>query len=223
MQTLSPTQEYYLCAVNNKGNPKSLKSDEVTACLLVGGIAELVEQGLIARDEKKRFVVVGAWDGSPLYLKPLYETLASFKKPKSIKGLAESYLLGLNHKLPDELMATIGASLAAANCADELTEQGLLKNKAKYAPKPEAVMRVIEKVCAEFLEESAATDETLCLAAFLDKSGLIRDYFSKVEKETLKKRLKEVRESEASASVKQVLDEITTVYGVIAITVNAGA
>jgi DNA polymerase III delta prime subunit len=67
------------------------------------------------------------------------------------------------------------------------------------------------------------TDETLCLAAFLDKSGLIHDYFSKVEKETLKKRLKEVRESEAYTSAKQVLDEITAVYVVIAITVNAGA
>ncbi|MDR2587223.1 MAG: GPP34 family phosphoprotein [Coriobacteriales bacterium] len=221
MQTLSYTQEYYLCAVNDKGNPKSFKSDEVAACLLVGGIAELVEQGLIARDEKKRFVVVRPWDDSLPYLKPLYEALASFKKPKNIKGLAESYLLGLNHKLPDELMATIGASLVAANCADELTDQGLLKNKTRYAPKPEAVTRAIEKLRAEFLEEGVVADETLCLAAFLDKSGLIRDYFSKVEKETLKKRLREVREREASASVKQVLDEITAVYAVITITVNA--
>jgi hypothetical protein len=119
-------------------------------------------------------------------------------------------------------MAAIGASLAKANCADELTDQGMLKNKTKYAPKPEAVTRVIEKVRAEFLEDGVVTDETLYLASFLDKSGFIRDYFSKVEKETLKKRIKEVRKSEAFASVKEVLDELEAMYAVIVVMTVAG-
>jgi hypothetical protein len=216
MKTLSYTQEYYLCAINDKGNPKSLQSDNVTACLLVGGIMELIEQGLIMRDEKKRFVVAKPWNNALPYLKPLYEVLASFKKPKDIRGLMQSYVLGSNYRLDDKLIAAIGASLVAANCVDELPDRGLLKNKTKYAPKPEAVKQVIEKLRTEFFEDDVVPDATLCLAAFLDSGGLIREYFSKFERETLKKRLKEVRESDVSTSVKQALNESAAMYALIA-------
>lgn len=126
-----------------------------------------------------------------------------FKKPKNTKGIAEVYVSSLSSKPLNELISVIGVSLVESGCADELTVQGLIKEKIKYVPKAYAVTSVIEKVRAEFLESGTLTDETLCLAALLDKSGLIRNYFSKVENGTFKKRIKEVRESEVNTSIKR--------------------
>jgi hypothetical protein len=216
MTKLSYTQEYYLCATNDKGNPKSLGFDAGIACLLVGGVEEMIKQGFIVRAQEKRLLIVRLWDDSLPHLKPLYEALVSFSSPKSIKRVAASYLLGSNYWLPDKLGSAIGASLIAANCVDKLPDQGLLKNKTKYVPKPEVVAQLIERLRTEFLEDGALTDETLCLAAFLDRSGLIRKHFGEAEKETLERRLKEVRRSDLSVATKQILDELASLRALVA-------
>ncbi|MDR2163519.1 MAG: GPP34 family phosphoprotein [Clostridiales Family XIII bacterium] len=203
MDTLSFTQEYYLCAINDKGNIPALDM-EVPVCLLAGGMMELTRQGYVSYDEKKRFVIAKPWDDALPYLKPLYDKVASFKKPQKIEGVVGAYEVSLQEPFP-ELLAAFGASLTAAGYADQLNDQGLLKNKTRYAPKPEAVTRIIEKIRAEFLEDGVISDDTLCLAALLDGSHLIRRYFSKFEADALKKRLKEVRGSEAYALLKKFL------------------
>jgi hypothetical protein len=203
-KTLSYTQEYYLCAVNDRGKLPTLETETAT-CLLAGGIMELTQQGYLSYDEKKRLVIAKPWDDALLYLKPLYDQVASFNKPQKIDGVLGAYELTQQASF-SELLSSLGASLAAAGYADELGEQGLLHNKIRYAPKPEAVTRIIEKIRAEFLEDGTISDETLCLAALLDGSHLIKRYFSKVETDALKERLKELRESEAYASVREFLD-----------------
>jgi hypothetical protein len=223
MNTLSYTQEYFLCAVNDKGKPRALDTS-FQPCLLAGGLMELLHHGYITRDEKKRFISGKAWDNRLSYVQPLYETIVQSKKPASIDSLAETYALGLSQKSFDELFSAIGASLAASGYADEVTNQGLLKEKTGFVPKAGAVTRIIEKVRAEFLEDGTVTEETLCLALLLDKGELIRDYFSKVEKQTLKKRLKEMRASEAiDASVKEIFDYIEETMAAMLIIMTAGA
>jgi len=203
MSDLSFTQEYYLCAVNSKGN-SPLDGGEFSACLVIGDLMEMLGQGLISKDEKNRFSAARPWDESLPYAKPLYDAIASSKKPRT----ASDFLFGLSFKELSSLSASIGASLAAAGAADEINNQGLFKNKTKYVPKPEAVTRVIEKVRAEFLEEGPLTDETVCLAALLDAGNLIHHYFSKVEARSVKSRLKEIHESETYSAVKEILDTI---------------
>jgi hypothetical protein len=221
MKTLSYTQEYFLCAVNEKGNMPAL-DDTFPACLVAGAVMELLSHGYLIRAEKDKLVAGKVWDDGLPYVRPLYETITSYKKPKDAKGIAEDYIIGSSSKSFNELFAAIGISLVKAECADELTVQGLLKEKIKYVPKAEAVTRIIEKVRAEFLEDGTITDETLCLAALLDKSALLRDYFSKVEKETLKKRIKEVRKSETSASLREILDYIDELMAMMIIAMSVG-
>ncbi|MDR2156235.1 MAG: GPP34 family phosphoprotein [Clostridiales Family XIII bacterium] len=207
MKALSFTQEYFLCAINENGNLPVLDS-EISVCLLAGGIMELTRQGYIGHDEKKRFAAAKPWDDTLPYLKPLYDTVAAFKKPQKIDGIVGAYETSLKKPFP-ELLSALGTSLVAAGYADEQGVRGLLKDKpgyVRYVPKPEAVTHIIEKIRAEFLENGVISDETLCLTALLDGSRLIRRYFSKVERDTLKKRLKEVRESEAYASIREFVD-----------------
>ncbi len=196
MKTLSYTQEYFMCAISSKGNVPIL--DVVfSTCLLAGGIMELLYHGYIVRTPKGKLVISKPWDEGLPYLKPLYETILGFKKPKDAKGVASVYLAGFSQKTFKELFSAFGASLAEFGYADELWKQGLLNKKIRYVPKPEAVTRIIEKIRAEFLEDGTISEETLYLAALLDNGKLIRNYFSKVEAEILKKRIKEVRKNEA--------------------------
>lgn len=51
MKTLSYTQEYFLCAINKKGNIPAL-DDTFPVCLVVGALMELLNHGYITRDEK---------------------------------------------------------------------------------------------------------------------------------------------------------------------------
>ena len=188
MKNLSYTQEFYLCSVNEKGK---LKSDEIYAALLAGAVFELFENGFVAfKGDKKEWLVAA----KPLhddfaYLKPLYDFIASQKTPMERISVAAF----TSNKQFDELRTKIGASLVALDCAVELPE----KSEIWYAPKKDEVNRVIEKIRAELLENGNIADETLCLTIMLGESGIIHDYFSKVESEALKKRLEEVRNSDA--------------------------
>jgi len=212
MNDLSFTQEYYLCAVDSKGK-SPLDGGVFTGCLVVGDIMEMLSRGLISEDEKSRFFIVKQWDDSLPFAKPMYDVIASSKKPRS----ASDFLFGLSKKESRSLSSSIGASLVATGDAAELGNQGLFKNITRYVPKPEAVTRVIEKVRAEFLEDGPMTDETVCLAALLDAGNLIRHYFSKVEAQSVKNRLAEIRESETYSAVKEILDTITALIIILVV------
>jgi len=214
MKNLSYTQEYYLCAVNEKGDVPMMRSVEIHSSLFAGGILELLEHGFIRYEDndedvavKNEFVAVAKpLDDEYSYLKPLYDVIASQKKVQKLKNLV---LWEFKPKLYNEIQSAIGASLAHLNVADEMDSKGLFKNKTKFVPKPEVVASIIEKIRAEFLESGVITDETLCLTALLDRSKILGNYFSKVESENLKKRLGEVRGSEAYATVKAVMDVVS--------------
>jgi hypothetical protein len=206
MQPLSFTQEYVLCAINPKGKPPDRVNLDATtfhACVFAGGLAELLDRGYLTRQVigKKDKIASGApWDGGLPHLAPLHAAIASSKKPRTAAKFAERHLL-TDTKLPKLLFTAFGESLVAAGCAEETIKPGMFGDKIRYVPMPNAVTRVIEKVRAEILEDGTPTDETICLVALLDKSNLIRDYFSKVERGTLKDRLKQARATEEYASV----------------------
>lgn len=203
MSELSYTQEYFLCAVDKKGSIPAYKSAQAPACLLVGGIMELFGKGFIAHDEKNKLVIAKPLDDTLRYLKPLYEI---FQEPQDAAGIAESYLEGSSQRAFDGLLAAFGVSLVKSGCADEVTIKGLFSKKTKHVPKPEAAARVIEKVRTGFLGGGAITDETLCVAALLDKGEFMRNFFSKSEAAELKKRIQEERKSDSHGQVKELLD-----------------
>ena len=219
MNNLNYIQEYYLCAINSKGTIPLLKEMEIQVCFLAGILMELIEKNYVNYDEKKRFIVNKADNDLKDYQKMLYKKIAEFKKPKDAKGILDYYLLGFSQKEFKEMLTCIGVSLFKLDLTEELQQQGMRKNKTYYVPKPEAVTLVIEKLRAELLEEGVITDETVCLAALLDKSRLIQDYFSKIEAKALKVRLQEIRQSDAYASIKEMLDYIEMlIAAMIAIT-----
>ena len=215
MKTLSFTQEYFLCALSKNKGKVSLMDSDAMACLLAGGIMELLRSEYISIAEKNKIAAAKPWDGSLPWLKPLYDEIIAMKKPGGVKEVANIYLG--SGKAFKGLIESFGAGLVELGYADELTKDGLFTNKIKYVPKADAVERIVEKVRSEFLEAGTMTEEILCLAALLDKGGLIRNYFSKFEADKFKERLKEVRSSEEYAPVKEVFDYINEIIAVVVI------
>ena len=217
MKKLSFTQEYFLCAVNKKGELPVLNSSSIASCLVAGGIMELTEHGFISKDEKKNIIISKPWNNSLPYLAPIYDTIASYKKPKKVQALLESFALGITDKRLKELVKAIRIPLSEQGCFNEVVVEGAKKEKGQYIPKPELVTQIIEKVRAEFLEEGKISEDVLCLSVLLVETNLIKNYFSKVEVNKMKARIKEVRNSDAYESVKDIFDYMDAVAAVIII------
>ena len=180
MRDLSITQEYMICTVNNKGalpaaNPKA------GVCLVVGGLLELQLEQCISMDDKKVVTVCAELPERMFYLKPLYDVI---HQGKPMDALMES--------------------LKAADVVEPV-KAGLFGNKEGYAPKKEVITGIIEKIRAELLEDGELSEDILALTILLDKSGQLKEYFSKFEQKELKGKLNAIRKSKTGTTVKDLL------------------
>ena len=71
----------------------------------------------------------------------------------------------------------------------QAVKAGLFGSKTAFAPSKEAINRVVDMVRSELLEDGTVTDEVAALTALLDKSGCLKEYFSKFEQKEIKQRL----------------------------------
>lgn len=213
MENLTYIQQYFICVVNEKGNISILKGMSVATCLVVGEITELISRGYVVWDEKNRLSVMKPFDDSLTYLKPIYKSIA-FKKSEDVMRIVDLFasnirLMGNYRKASlKDLLSPIGSSLATVGCVCELPKKGLLRKETKYAPKPEIVTQIIEEIRRAFWESNFVSGEMPCLVSLLDKSNIIRYYFSMAETIFLRKRMKEARKSAAYTSTKKILDYI---------------
>ncbi|MCL2200298.1 MAG: GPP34 family phosphoprotein [Defluviitaleaceae bacterium] len=214
---ISYTQEYYLCAVNAKGRLSLSKGTEIDCAFFAGAIMELLEHGFVKPDANEYIVCDKPFNEDFAYLRPLYDFIATQKKPRDLKDLGIDWMIcfKLKNKTWDELREAIGLSLAAHGYVEELTNQGLLRNKTRFAPKAEAVTPIVERIRAELLEDGNITQETVCLTALLNSSRLLGNYFSKFESRELKNRLEKLKDNEAFATARDVMERITLVLTVI--------
>ncbi len=207
MKNLSFTQEFFLCALKPQGSTTLTNSTESSTCLLAGGLLELLMDGYISIDDKKKIFINKDLSSDKMYLTPIYELIKN-NKPMKIETIAEKY--AFDFKKPDELFKSVGYSIVAYGCVVAEGNQGLFKNKVSFLPNENEVTKVVEKLRAELLEEGDVSDESIVLGALLNKSGLIKKYFSKYEMQKLNDRLKEIKHSEAGVLIKQMVDYIDT-------------
>ena len=211
MEELTLTQEYFICAINEDGSISALNGWGIAVCLIVSEVMELTALGCVVCDEKHRLLGVKKPEEESLpYLQQMYNTLMHYKEPTDMAIVARSYSSrlgwGENYpKMQNNLLSPIGGPLAERGFVSVQPRKGLFHNKTDYIPKPEAVMRVTKKIRAAFLGNGEITGDVLCLLALLEKSNMLRKHFNKMETEALKRRLLELRESEAFASIRDIL------------------
>jgi hypothetical protein len=207
MKDISFTQEFFLCALKPRGSTALAGSVESFTCLLAGMLLELLMDGYIEIDEKKKVIINKALSTEKEYLASIYEFIRN-NKPMKVETIAEKY--AFDFKKPEEMFRLVGRSLVIAGYATEEGGKGLFKNKVSFIPNEKEVTKVIEKLRAEFLEQGEVSDEVVVLGTLLSKSGLIKNYFARYEVQKLNERLKEIKQSEAGIIVKRLVDYIDT-------------
>jgi hypothetical protein len=218
MTDLSISQEFLLCSLNEKGK-LPLIGKEVPACILAGGLIELLVGGAIRMDEKNTIQTAGGLGGRQACLKSLYDWLHE-SKPMKLETIARAYCITLTEKRLNMLVVDIGNSLAETGCVT-VEEGGVLAAKPRFVPHPDAVDRVIQKIRAEMLEDGPMADETVALVSLLEKSYRIKRYFSSYEAKQLKARLRQIREAPANRMVKQMVEYVDRMVAVIAVVASA--
>ena len=213
MKNLSFIQEFFLCALKPEGNMSSLKSVEISTCIVAGGVLALLIDNYILIDANKKVQVVKELDAGKMYLEPLYHYIKD-SKAKTVEGIAESYIFSSNKKY-NKLIQVLASSLEDGY-VELHDDKGLLRTKTTVVPIQGEQLKIIEKLRAEFLEEGSVSEETLTLGVLLLKSGLIKRYFSKFEADRLKERLEELKKSDAGIFIKKIVDYIDTLITIIA-------
>ena len=179
MRDLTLSQEYLLCAVNEKGRLPHL-GVERTVCLVAAALLELQLEGCVAVD-KKYVTVTGPLPEGQAHLRPLY---AFVNRPKPIRKekLLEEYTYTVTDAQRDELLESIGRSLADLGLVQPV-KVGLLGKKKGYAPTPEAISGVVDMIRAELLEEDALSPaQRERVDAILRSAGRIRDNMHELSK-----------------------------------------
>ena len=131
MKDMTLSQEYLICAVNEKGKIGSMDIEKVV-CLLAAGLLELQLAECITMD-KKAAAVTAPLPQDKEYLRSLYDDIAN-GKGGSIKmdKLLESYTYSLSSKQVRALMGGIGGELEKMGLATR-TPATLLSNEG-FAP-----------------------------------------------------------------------------------------
>lgn len=213
MHDLSYTQEFLLCVLTPKGTIPFGYSTQISTCLVAGGILELLNLNVIALDEKKNIVVNNQVELEKEHLKPLYQVICNSKK-KSVNDIAMKYTFS-SSKLLNEYMNALCKPMIENNLITSKVG-GIFKHKTLYIPNKDGVLRVIEKLRAEFLEKGPISTESIVLGSLLQKCRVIKRYFSQYESDILKERLNEIKVTSEGVFVKELVDYIDTVIAVLA-------
>ena len=194
MRDLTLSQEYLLCAVNEKGRLPHL-GVERTVCLVAAALLELQLEGCVAVD-KKYVTVTGPLPEGQAHLRPLY---AFVNRPKPIRKekLLEEYTYTVTDAQRDELLESIGRSLADLGLVQPV-KVGLLGKKKGYAPTPEAISGVVDMIRAELLEEGEITEP----------------YFSAFEQKQMKQRLRALGESPTGKMVQEMVEYVENMMAI---------
>lgn len=204
MKDLSITQEYMVCTVNGKGTISSYNQKAI-ACLIVSGLLEMQLSKCISISDKK-ISVCSELPEHMTYLKPLYNVINQ-GKPLKVEKAAEAYTNAFTNKKLYALEVAVMESLKEADVVESV-KAGLLGNKESYAPKKEIITGIIEKIRAELLKDGEISEEVIALTALMDKTGNLKDYFSKYEQKELKNKVEAIKKSDAGTLAKEMIEHI---------------
>lgn len=208
MKDLSLTQQYFLCVLTKGGKIPAMGLEKVL-CLSASGVLELLLDQILEYDGKK-LTVLSELPEQKEYLRPVYEVVKR-KQPVRFETVVEYFSVALTSKNINELTESIGDSLAKCGCTGR-EQGGFLGAKKLYPPREQAVDGVVQSIRAELLEDGELSEDVVALTALLNKSGDLKQYFSAYEKETLKKRLREIRKNPQNEMIRKVSEYIDTLF-----------
>lgn len=127
----------------------------------------------------------------PAYIscKAVYDAITESKQ-QTIEDVASAFLTDITGSRLNQFAAERKARLISLGVLEQSTTKGWLgRESTKETVKAEYVDRIIEELRAELLEPGCPSDEAIILTRLLEKSGLLKHYFSAHEETQLKQRV----------------------------------
>ena len=208
MKNLSTTQQYFLYILKKKGRISSFEMEKTT-CLAASAVVELLMDDILTLDRKK-LSIQAALPENKIYLRQVYDVVAK-KQPVKFESVVECFSFNFTDKYIKALMEDLGESLAKLNCVQK-EKGGFMRGKTVYIPNEAAVDHIVQNIRAELLEDGELSEDIVVLTALLDKSGDLQRFFSAYEKQTLKKRLDEIRENPQNELIRKAAGYIDTLF-----------
>ena len=218
IENLTLSQIYYLLAVNTKGKVSSFNIEK-RMCFVAGGLIQLKLSNCISI-ENKRVHIIGELSDKINYLKPLYDYIKE-KENVKIDKLATDYLCGFTDKKTNELIELIGKSLVELGIATEEQTGVLVKSKV-YVADSETIKTVVNKIKTELMDNEDISEETTVIYMLLEKSKLLKEYFSQFELKEIKEKIKNVINNENYKTIKEI-KEVTDYIEDVAVTLMVAA
>lgn len=215
MIDLSITQQFLTLAVNDKGKLSSFDQNAMV-CLIAGGVIELAQAGCITIQDKK--VTTAVKPGRELdHLKVLYDYIRD-KEPVKADKIVNDFYMSFTGKRFNALFDGVMESLRARKLT-EMVESGFLGRDRTPAPTDKAVRAVVENLRAELLDDDPVDAETAVVAVLLDKSGDLKEHFSKDERRAMKERLKALAATPEGKLIASAVEQVEMIAVILLTTI----
>ena len=210
------SQEYLICAVNEKGTLFTFNTEKMV-CLVAAALLELQLEGCVTVD-KKYITVTAPLPGEKAHLRPLYDYLKG-DKPMRTEKLLEEYTYSITDARLKELMAAIVDSLVGRGLVEPV-QSGLLGRKQGYRPTREAIHSVVDLVRAELLEEGEVTEDVAALVILLDQGKCLKPYFSAFEQKEMQAKLQAIAKTPSGKAVRDMVEYVENLIAIMTVLVT---
>lgn len=210
MRKLSITQKYTLCALAKEvKQPFLFYHGKHAACIVVTSIIELINKGVVAKDEKDILSIAKPLPEDLCELKSLYDDIAN-SSPASLNKWLKDYIGGFSRKKIRPLIDDIILNLVDEEYLELQIDKGFLKSTLIYSTDVHLIDSIKRKIHTQLLQSNLITEETALLSTLLTYSGVLKNYFPREDVEKIKENMFELEKTsvgEFVLFVKKMVDE----------------
>lgn len=209
------TEKYALFMLKEKRN---LYGSEMPY-LFMSMLVEMMLEGKVEFAEGNQVIIREGVTSS--YNKELCDFIGHMKKDVvSLKDIVTSITNGFSNKKLWEIINRLQESMRDKNLIAVEHKKGLLKEKEVIIVNEENFTKTVDEVRADFLNKDNLSEDSILLGTLLNTSKILKNIFTKYEKETLEHRLQEIKNTEIAGKVKiaqTAIDDMTVLIASIAI------
>lgn len=210
MNDLTIVEKYCLCDLKEKKSFNSMyfSIHLITAMLLEMMLDDNLE--IIESDKRSLFgskykVILNAKAPSNQYNRILYNYIKDMNKMEidMYDAVTKTYHgSGFSNKQYLQIVDALKESMVVKGLINLETKRGLFGNREKIVINDEKFDLVVEEIREEFINKNSCNDSILLLGALLNSTNFLKNIINKYEKEDLKNRINQIKDTEIAKKVK---------------------
>ena len=225
MKNISITERFALFVIKEKGK---LYYNSYLPYVCVSMAIEMILDGtlIITSENKKKKKLINFSNNTPKskYNKELYNICMRLKeksrnKELPLKKVIEHLCFSLSGKYLKPIISALQDEMLTNQLITLKDKKGVFGTKKAICLEDAKFNNYVEEFRNDFLNKESLEDNVILLASLLKSTDLIKNIFTKYEKEAFKAKLNEINNSEISQLVRiseDIVEEITAMIIIVA-------